>query len=195
MHVLVIVGHQRQGSFCHAIADIARAQLCEAGHEVTYHDLYAEQFDPILPDSEILKGTEKSPVVARHCGEVTAADGYLVVHPNWWAQPPAILKGWIDRVLCQGVAYEFGEGGAIVQHLAGKRAVVITTSNTPRGIELEVFGDPLENLWRTCIFGFCGVEDFYRRNFESIVMSTVEARRKWLDEVKEIIAERFPATA
>ena len=195
MHVLVIVGHQRQGSFCHAIADTARAQLREAGHEVNYHDLYAEQFDPILPDSEILKGTEKSPVVARHCGEVTAADGYLVVHPNWWAQPPAILKGWIDRVLCQGVAYEFGEGGAIVQHLAGKRAVVITTSNTPRGIELEVFGDPLENLWRTCIFGFCGVENFYRRNFESIVMSTVEARRKWLDEVKEIIAERFPATA
>jgi NAD(P)H dehydrogenase (quinone) len=195
MHVLVIVGHQRQGSFCHAIADTARAQLRAAGHEVTYHDLYAEHFDPILPDSEILKGTEKSPVVARHCGEVTAADGYLVVHPNWWAQPPAILKGWIDRVLCQGVAYEFGEGGAIVQHLAGKRAVVITTSNTPRGIELEVFGDPLENLWRTCIFGFCGVEDFYRRNFESIVMSTVEARHRWLDEVKQIIAERFPATA
>ena len=106
MHVLVIVGHQRQGSFCHAIVDTAQAQLREAGHEVTYHDLYAEHFDPILPDSEILKGTEKSPVVARHCAEVTAADGYLVVHPNWWAQPPAILKGWIDRVLCQGVANE-----------------------------------------------------------------------------------------
>ena len=82
-----------------------------------------------------------------------------------------------------------------MQHLAGKRAVVITTSNTPRGVVSVVFRDPLKNLWRTCIFGFCGVEDFYRRNFESIVMSTVEARHKWLDEVKQIIAERFPAAA
>ena len=126
--------------------------------------------------------------------KVTAADGYLVIHPNWWAQPPAILKGWIDRVFCQGVAYEFGAQGSIVQHLAGKRAVVITTSNTPRDIELEFFGDPLENLWKNCIFGFCGVQDFQRRNFESIVMSTLEQRRQWLDEVKQIVAERFPTT-
>jgi NAD(P)H dehydrogenase (quinone) len=193
MEVLAILGHQRQGSFCHAIVETACHALREAGHTVTYHDLYAEHFDPILPDCEILKGTGKDPVIGRHCAEVTAADGYLVVHPNWWAQPPAILKGWIDRVLCQGTAYEFAAGGEILQHLSGKRAVVITTSNTPREIELEIFGDPLENLWKNCIFGFCGVEDFYRRNFESIVMSTSEQRRDWLDEVKQIVAERFAA--
>jgi len=192
MKVLVIIGHQRQGSFCHAIADTAVRRLGENGHEVIYHDLYEERFDPILPDGEILKGTEKSSVVRQHCDQLAGADGYVIVHPNWWAQPPAILKGWIDRVFCQGVAYEFGPDGQIVAHLAGKTAVVITTSNTPRDVELEVFGDPLENLWRTCVFGFCGVDNFYRRNFESIVMSTPAQRQGWLDDVKQIVTSRFP---
>ena len=54
-----------------------------------------------------------NPIVEQHCGERSAADGYVIVHPNWWAMPPAILKGWIDRVLRQGVAYEFAAGGVV----------------------------------------------------------------------------------
>ncbi|MHC4398044.1 MAG: NAD(P)H-dependent oxidoreductase [Planctomycetota bacterium] len=192
MKVLVVIGHQRKGSFCHAIAETAVEQLKAAGHETIYHDLYEEKFDPILPHEEIPKGSERDPVVWRHCEEVTAADGFVVVHPNWWAMPPAILKGWIDRVMCQGVAYEFGDRGAVIGHLKAKKAVVITTSNTPRDLELELFGDPLENLWKNCIFGFAGVEDFYRRNFESIVLSTAQQRKEWLAEVRKIVEDRFP---
>jgi putative NADPH-quinone reductase len=193
MKILVILGHQKAGSFCHAIAQTTVDALRAGGHDVVYRDLYAEGFDPILPHEEIPKDSPQNPVIRRHCDEVRAADGYVVVHPNWWAQPPAILKGWLDRVFRQGVAYEFGPGGVVIEHLAGKRAVVFTTSNTPRDAELAVFGDPLENLWKTCIFGFCGVKDFYRRNFESIVMSTLEQRVEWLAEVRQIIARRFPA--
>jgi len=116
----------------------------------------------------------------------------VVVHPNWWAMPPAILKGWIDRVFCQGVAYEFGEAGAVRTHLKGKKAVVFTTSNTPRDVEMKLFGDPLENLWKNCIFGFVGVEDFHRVNFESIVLSTPDQRREWLDQVRRTVKEQFP---
>jgi NAD(P)H dehydrogenase (quinone) len=192
MNVLVIIGHQNKGSYCHAIAEAAMDELRAAGHEVVYHDLYEEGFDPILPHDEIPKGSTRNPIVQKHCDEVSAADGYVVVHPNWWAMPPAVLKGWIDRVFCQGVAYEFGEGGTVVQHLEGKKAVVFTTSNTPRDLEMQLFGDPLENLWKNCIFGFCGVEDFHRRNFESIVLSTPDQRRGWLDQVRETIGERFP---
>jgi putative NADPH-quinone reductase len=192
MKVLVILGHQNPDSFCHAIARTAVAELEAAGHEVIFHDLYTEGFDSILPHEEIPKGSTRSPVVQQHCDELTAADGLVVVHPNWWAMPPAILKGWIDRVFCQGVAYEFGAGGQIVGHLKGKTAVVLTTSNTPRDAELEIYGDPLQNLWETCIFGFCGVENFYRRNYESIVMSTPEQRSGWLEHVRQTIRERFP---
>jgi putative NADPH-quinone reductase len=191
MNIYVVIGHQRQGSFCHAICAAAVEELKAAGHEVVYHDLYAEHFDPILCDEEIPKDAPLDAVVERHCREVMAADGYLVVHPNWWAMPPAILKGWLDRVWRQGIVYRFGPEGVIPQ-LRGKRAVVFTTSNTPREDELRLFGDPLENLWKACVFNFCGVDNFLRRNFESIIMSTPEQRQDWLDEVRAIVHERFP---
>lgn len=191
MKVLVIIGHQNKGSYCHAITETAVEELKAAGHEVAFHDLYEEGFDAILPHDEITKGSKVDPIVQSHCDELAAADGFVVVHPNWWAQPPAILKGWIDRVFRQGEAYEFAQGGGILGHLKGKTAVVFTTSNTPRDVELKLFGDPLENLWKNCIFGFCGVEDFYRRNFESIVMSTPEQRADWLAEVRQIVKKRF----
>jgi putative NADPH-quinone reductase len=190
MKIFVLLGHQKQGSFCHAIAAAAVEELKAAGHTIIYHDLYAEKFDPILPNEEILCGSKPDPVVKRHCEEIVAADGYIIVHPNWWAMPPAILKGWIDRVIRQGVAYEFTAQG-VNGLLKGRKAVVFTTSNTPREDELKLFGDPLENLWKTCVFNFCGVTDFYRRNFESIIMSTPEQRSAWLAEVRQIIRQRI----
>ena len=195
MKVLVIIGHQKMGSFCHAITQTAIEELRAAGHEVIDHDLYEEQFDPILPHDEIPKEAEPEAIVAQHCQEVAAVDGYVVVHPNWWGQPPAILKGWIDRVFRQGVVYEFREGGAVIGHLTGRRALVMTTSNTPRDLELEWFGDPLENLWKNCVFGFCGLKDFRRRNFESIIMSTLQQRKDWLVEVLQLVRRAFPRQA
>jgi len=191
MNVYVLIGHQNQGSFNHAIAAAAVEELKAAGHEVVYHDLYAEGFDPVLRHEEITGEAPLDPVVERHIGEVLAADGYVVVHPNWWGQPPAMLRGWQDRVLRQGHVYDFTPEG-VVGYLKGKRVLVLTTSNTPRDVELSVFGDPLENLWKTCVFGFCGVEDFLRRNFESIVLSTPDQRRAWLEEVRRLVRERFP---
>ena len=129
--------------------------------------------------------------MARHCDELAAADGYLVVHPNWWAMPPAILKGWIDRVLRQGVAYEFGPGG-VVELLQGRKAVVFTTSNTPRDMELALFGDPLENLWRTCIFGFVRRKGVLPPQLRAGYLNTPEHRRGWLEAVRRTIRERFP---
>lgn len=192
MNIFVLIGHQNQGSFCHAITSTAIEELEAAGHEVVYHDLYAEKFDPILPHEEIPRGAKLDPVVEQHCREIQAADGFVIVHPNWWAMPPAILKGWLDRVFRQGVVYQFGPGG-VETLLDGKRAIVFTTSNTPRDDELRLYGDPLENLWRACVFGMCGVDDFYRRNFESIILSTPEQREAWLGEVRAIIRARFPA--
>ncbi|MGA2033520.1 MAG: NAD(P)H-dependent oxidoreductase [Thermoguttaceae bacterium] len=192
MNILLILAHQRKGSFCHAIAETAADELRASGHEVLFHDLYQERFDPILADAEIPKGSPMDSVVALHCRELTAADGYLVVHPNWWAQPPAILKGWLDRVLRQGVAYEFGPQG-VIGLLRGKTATVFTTSNTPREDELKLFGDPLDNLWKACVFQFCGLQDVYRRNFESIILSTPQQRAGWLDEVRATVRKRFAA--
>jgi NAD(P)H dehydrogenase (quinone) len=73
-------------------AETAVSGLREAEHTVTVHDLYAEQFDPLLLDPEIARDATLPPLVAVHCREIATADGIVIVHPNWWGMPPAILK-------------------------------------------------------------------------------------------------------
>jgi NAD(P)H dehydrogenase (quinone) len=196
MKVSIILAHPNPGSFNHAIADAAMTTLVRAAHEVTFHDLYAEGLDPILPPEEIPQHAVLPDDIARHCHEIATADGIIIVHPNWWGQPPAILKGWVDRVIRPGVAYNFLEGdtgeGIPVGLLTATAALVFNTSNTPEDRELRAFGDPLETLWRNCIFGLCGVTTFYRRMFGVIVTSTEQERAEWLEEVRQTVDLYFP---
>ena len=110
MNVSVILAHPAAGSLNHAIADTVVERLRSNGHDVFFHDLYRERFDPILVSAEIPRDAELPDAIAQHCAELARADGIVVVHPNWWGQPPAILTGWVDRVIRPGVAYEFLEG-------------------------------------------------------------------------------------
>lgn len=196
MKISVILGHPDKGSFNHAIAATVVETLREDGHAVHFHDLCEERFDPLLTACEIPKDAPLEAAVDRHCAEIAAADGIVVIHPNWWGQPPAILKGWVDRVIRPGVAYEFVEedsGEGVPRGLLRARtALVFNTSNTQQDREMEAFGDPLETIWKNCIFGLCGVENFYRRTFGIVVTSSPEQRRAWLIEVKGVVRRHFP---
>lgn len=199
MRILIILAHPDENSFNHAIANQAAQTLGKNGHEVVFHDLYKENFDPILPAGEIPKDVELPNNIAKHCKELTEADGIIVVHPNWWGMPPALLTGWIDRVIRPGVAYEFIEGdsgeGVPTGMLKANKALVFNTSNTTKDREENLFGDPLERIWKDCVFDLCGVKDFYRRMFRVIVTSTHKEREKWLKDVDERVAELFPSDA
>lgn len=196
MLVSVILGHPDPASFNHAIALAACDALAENGHRAACHDLYAEGFPALLPAEEIPADGPVDPTVQVHCREIAEADGIIVVHPNWWGQPPAVLKGWVDRVMRPGVAYRFleGDGGEGVPQglLKARAALVFNTANTPEKREKEAFGDPLELIWKNCIFELCGVSCFYRRTFATVVDSSLEARRAWLSEVHEAVNRFFP---
>ena len=197
MRVLVILAHPRSNSFNHAIGEAAVHVLEAEGHQVIFHDLYAEGFDPILGWKEIPKGSQIDGTIAMHCRDLVEAEGIIVVHPNWWGMPPAMLKGWVDRVMRPGVAYEFLEGdsgdGVPRGLLQARIALVFNTTNTPPQRELEAFGDPLQTLWKNCVFGLCGVEDFRRKSYGVVVTSTEEQRQAWLDDVRETVRQCFPA--
>jgi putative NADPH-quinone reductase len=97
----------------------------------------------------------------------------------------------VDRVIRPGVAYEFVEGdsgeGVPVGLLKARFALVFNTSNTEANREREAFGDPLETLWKNCIFGLCGVGNFRRRMFGMVVTSALEERVEWLQEVEKTV--------
>lgn len=195
MIISVILAHPDPKSFNHAIAQMAVDAINANGHRVFFHDLYQEKFDPLLHREEISQNSILPAAIKKHCEEIAIADGVVIVHPNWWGQPPAILKGWVDRVIRPGVAYEFLEGdsgeGIPKGLLKARAALVFNTSNTEIQREKDVFGDPLETIWKNCIFDLCGVTNFHRRMFNVIVTSTDKQRKKWLESVARDINTFF----
>ena len=149
-----------------------------------------------FPPLKFPKGAPLHPEVERHCREISAADGIVIVHPNWWGQPPAILKGWVDRVIRPGVAYRFEEGdkgeGVPVACSRQDLRCVFNTSNTEpqresRGVRGPP-GDALEKLHLRAVRG----DNFYRETFGVIVTSTEGERRSGSRQVRDTVRRVFP---
>ncbi len=195
MKILIILAHPHRRSFNHAIAGVCLETLKAGGHQIFFHDLYDEAFDPLLTTGEFARNAPLPRIIGQHCREAEQAEGIIVIHPNWWGMPPAILKGWIDRVLRPGVAYEFVEGdngeGIPNGLLRAETALIFNTSNTPAERESRVFGDPLEKLWKDCILDLCGVQSVYRKMFRIMVTSSEEQRKLWLAEVEHLVNLSF----
>ena len=196
MKVSVILAHPYNNSFNSAIANKATEVLKENNHSVYFHDLYAEKFNPLINSEELISDRSQDPLVNQHCKEIKEVDGIIIVHPNWWGQPPAILKGWIDRIFRNGIAYKFEEedngGGLPIGLLNAQIGLVFNTSNTPEERENAVFGDPLENIWKACVFGFCNILKYNRRMYRVVADSTEEERKKWLEDVSTLVNSYFP---
>lgn len=193
MNISLILANPKPESFCHALAKRA-ASCCERlGHQVRFHDLYAEGFDPILTEAEIRLRNAQDSLLDAHTREIMEADALVIVHPNWWGQPPAILKGWVDRVMRSGVAYAFetGDNGEGIPHgiLKARMGIVLNTSDTPWEREREAFGDPLDLLWSRCILPYCGVKGFARHTYGVVVSSTPEQRQDWLEHAARFVEE------
>lgn len=186
MKALVVVGHPAPGSFNHSIARTITEIWKDAGCDVFFHDLMEEGFDPLLKASEARGEASADPLVQTHIAQLRESDLLAVVHPNCWGAPPAIMKGWIDRVFAPNAAYTFAkgddQGDEPIGLLKTKVALVINTGNTQPDREQAVFGDPLERVWRDCILHYCGVRHVIRNLFEVVATSTVDERQRWLNQ-------------
>lgn len=160
MQVLIVHAHPEPKSFNGALTVHAANALRDAGHEVTISDLYAEGFNPVagrhdfttVADGAVFHYQTEQDHAARtrgFCDEirreqarVVAADLLILQFPLWWGAPPAILKGWFERVLAYGFAYvdgrRFGSG-----LFRGRRALMsVTTGGTPARFTPDgVYGD------------------------------------------------------
>ncbi len=200
MLVTVLLAHPRTESFNHAIADTVVQALAAAGHQVSFHDLYAENFDPILQADECfsigkaiedLHTPSATGLVAHYRSEIAEADGLVVVHPNWWGKPPAILAGWLDRVLIPGVAYRLAEASGEPEGLLRlQSALVITTGDTPAERE-ALLGDPLSQIWTRCVLPFCGDPTVDRLHFGPTTDSSDDQRADWLSAAADHASTLF----
>ncbi|MFK0224754.1 NAD(P)H-dependent oxidoreductase [Streptomyces sp. NPDC090303] len=190
MRVAVYLAHPRTGSFNHAVFDAVVAELRERGAEVVAHDLCAEGFPAVLSADETgtveEAGRAQESQVALHRAEVATVDAMVFIHPNWWGMPPAVLAGWVQRVLVPGVAYKLGAAeGEPVGLLKVGKALVLNTSDTPAEREDSEFGDPLERIWSACVLPYVGVSEVRRVVFRTVADSTEETRGDWLDQARQ----------
>ncbi|MFF8835006.1 NAD(P)H oxidoreductase [Streptomyces sp. NPDC015130] len=187
-HTLLVHAHPRSDSLTAQVAELAHARLKDEGGTVDVLDLYAEGFDPVLrpadePDWED-RERRYSPEVHAHMDRILAADDIVVVFPVWWMAPPAVLKGWIDRVWNYGFAY-----GRSKPRLASKRMLWLALmGQSAREIEDLGLSAVVDTQLRVGVSEYCGIEDVSVRIVYGTELSGVPKDRR-PERVRALLAE------
>ncbi len=189
MNILIVYSHPNLNSFCGALKDAFAEGAQNAGHDISLVDLYAENFQPVLPQSE-LAGEEISDAVKSHQEKVKRADVLVFVYPVWWFRAPAIFEGWIDRVFSVGFAFNFkqiiGNYGRPVGLLKGKQAIIINTYGSPALFTKYFYMNiPFRRIKRG-VLKMCGIKKIKRINCWSVPFVSQEKKEKYLNKVHQI---------
>lgn len=137
MNTLVVFCHPDPASFAAAVRDSVVQSLYAAGHQIRHRDLYAERFDPVLSAQERAAHFEDpttKPEIAVHADDLRWCESLVLIYPTWWSGQPAMLKGWIDRVWIQGVAWELPAGATRLTPLLRniRRITAVTTHGSSK---------------------------------------------------------------
>lgn len=143
----MIYCHPKAASFNAAVLGVVTEGLAARGAEMRVRDLYAEGFAPVLTAGELQtyldEAANRAPV-ARDVADLEWCDALVFVYPTWWYGLPAMLKGWLDRVLLPGVAFRLPppEGGAIAPGLRHVRTLAVFTTGGASRWLTAVMGAP-----------------------------------------------------
>ncbi len=199
MRVLIVYCHPNPPSYPPAVRDVVRDHAASAGAEGRVLHLYAEGFDPVLSAGEFQAYEtvpENTLTVQNHVDAIRWCDTLIFVYPTWWYAHPAMLKGWLDRVLLPGVAFEMPDGGDIRPTLTHiKRLGVFTTCGA--------------SWWLTRFIGFPGKRVILRgirilcarrcrTAFVALYLmdaSTPATRARHLEKVRKVSRRLFQGTA
>jgi len=148
MNVLIVYAHHEPTSLTAAMKNVALTQLSQKNDNVVVSDLYGEGFSPLAQKWDFVTTSGNhfnymleqrhaahldmafSPDILGEIQKIQTAELVLFITPIWWFSVPAILKGWFDRVLAMGVAWD---GGRIYEDglLRGKQAMLIAAAGGP----------------------------------------------------------------
>lgn len=194
LRALVVVAHPRTDSYTHAMAAAAVSGLRHAGHEVVEIDLYAEGFRPAMtleerrgyPTGDCLLDDQ----ARAYADLVRWCDTMVFVYPTWWSGLPAIVKGWLERILVVGVAFTFHErSGKVRPGLRHVRHVVgISSYGSPRSY-VRLVNDNGRRVIHRALRLSCGIRT--RRTWlglYSIDTATPARRAEFLREVEHRMA-------
>ena len=186
MNVLIIFAHPNEKSFCAALREQLEIGLKESAHEISIHNLYKDKFNPLLSREELLHkdALKKDTLAKRYQEDIKWAERVILVHPSYWYTTPAILKGYFDRLLTEGFAYDY-----VVDHpepkLLGKKGLLVQTFDAEESLEKELFEDVTR---KTVLYtwSYCGVKEWEYFRLFRVNFSTDEQRKEWLKQAFEL---------
>lgn len=151
MHTLIVYCHPYPQSFGHAQLEAICRKLERENHDYKVIDLYEDGFNPVLSREELkvyFKGEVVDPMVKRYQEMLLSAEHLVMIFPIWWSDIPAMLKGWIDKVMLVGSTWYLNDEGRLIGKLSNiKDLAVYTTSAGPTIDTIEECGDAI----RACL--------------------------------------------
>ena len=179
----IVYGHYNDSSFNAAIKDTFIASAMKAGHSVDLVDLYKDEFNPVFA------GEEPGEDVLDHRKRIADCDTIVLIAPIWNFRMPAILEGWIDKVLAPPWAFSFkqlvGNYGYPQGHLKDKKAIIFCTYGSPRlAITTFFLNLPIRRLKRG-VFHICGIRDIIYKRYFAVPFVDKKQRMNFLKDVKQ----------
>ncbi len=188
MRIVIINGHPDKESFCHALQQRYKQGSLNKGNEIKEITLSDMTFNPILMYG-YRKRTELEPDLLDAWDKLQWADHIVWIYPTWWASPPALLKGFIERIFLPGFTFEYQDKSPFPKKLMlGKTSEIISTMDSPVWYYKWIVGDVGGKLIRKNIGAFCGIKNIRTTYLAVIKTSTTEQRNKWLHKI-ELLAK------
>lgn len=185
MNVLVINGHPRADSLSTAFTQAYAEGARQSGIEPEVLTVANLHFD-INVTTRHNHEQEVEPDISRSRQLISWANHIVFIYPTWWGTIPALLKGFFDRVLVAGFAFEETEGGTGYEPLLrGRTAELITTMDTPRLVYQLIYRAPGHNAMRRSILGFCGFTVTRVMSFGPVKKADESKIASWIVKVKD----------
>lgn len=188
MHTLILFAHPRRDSFTGAVLDSLVQGMNESGpHTIEIADLYREDFESRFQPEDYaqFRGETMPEAVRREHQRFDRSDAVAFVFPVWWWSFPAVLKGWIDRVFCEGWAYSF-EPGISRGRLKDRPTLLIGIAGSRESTYTKYgYGEAMRAQIDVGILGYCGLRDVETHVFYDVEQSP-EDRARYLSEAREI---------
>ncbi|UTW64555.1 NAD(P)H-dependent oxidoreductase [bacterium SCSIO 12741] len=182
--IAIIIGHPDKESYNHALAEAYKKGALEAGAEVQEIVINDLDFNPNLQFG-YRKRTELEPDLLKAQEVLKWADHLVWVYPVWWGSVPAIMKGFLDRVLLPGYAFNKRKGSLWWDKLfQGKTARIICTLDQPAWYYKWVYGNPSHKAMKGLTLNFIGVKSVKFTTIGPIRLSKDSFREKWLRKVE-----------
>jgi NAD(P)H dehydrogenase (quinone) len=194
MRHALILAHPRRASFTGAVMQAYREAVKALGHDTIIRDLYAMDFDPCLKAAEI-PGAPDYAVGADVLAEreqIGGCDVFALFYPLWLNAPPAMLKGYLDRVFGFGFAYG-GEGHSFNPLLTGRRLISFTASGAPNAwVEKTGALEAVHILFDRYLAQLCGLTLLDHVHFGAITPGASQVFiRARLDDVGQTVRQHF----